>query len=159
MAANTLLLTLLSALVLFAIVAFVLRARRWRRGPAELRGMTPTRPSTTTSTRSSTDDLAETLQDPATWTVGFLLLVLVAVAGALAVVGAMPIPESAQGLVGTVLLIVAAIVLGGFVFAGVYSSVRGRGYGSAPATGLSVLIVGLIALVAVLVNLLLGIGG
>lgn len=154
MVANNLLFPLLSFVVLLGVAALVLRLRNWRRGPAELRGMTPTRWSPSTSTPSA--DLAEAFRDPMAWTVGFLLLVLVTVAGALAAVGAMPIPESAQGLVGTALLVVAAVVLGGFVFAGTYSSVRGRGYGSAPATGLGALVLGLIALLVVVINLFLG---
>ena len=154
MAANDLIFPVLSFLVLLGVAALVLRLRRWRRGPAELRGMTPSNlPATRTDSPAA--ELTETLRDPMTWTVGFLLLVLVAVAGSLAAVGALPVPESAQGLVGTVLLIVAAIVMAGFVFAGTYSSVRGRGYGSAPATGLGVLVVGLIALVVVVVQLFL----
>ena len=158
MAANELIFPVLSFVVLLGVAALVLRLRRWRRGPAELHGMTPTTlPATRTG--SSSADVSETLNDPTTWTVGFLLLVLVAVAGALAVVGAIPVPESAQGLVSSLMLLVAALVLAGFVFAGTYSSVRSRGYGSAPATGLGVLVVGIVAIVVVVVNLFLAGGG
>jgi hypothetical protein len=152
MAENTIVFTLLSGLVLLVIVAVVLQIRSWRRGPEQLRGR-----STGVRTPSSADAaIAEALRDPTTWTVGFLLLVLVAVAGSLAMVGALPIPESAQPLVGAVLLAISAIVLGGFVFAGVYASVRSRGYGSAPAFGLGSLAVGLIVMVIVVVQLFLG---
>ena len=154
MAANTLLFTLLSGLVLLAIVVLVLRIRRWRRGPTELRGYTTFRPSREGDAASA--GLTAALRDPAAWSVGFLLLVLVAVAGTLAAVGAMPVPESVQPLVTTVLLVLAAVVLGGFVFAGVYSSVRSRGYGSAPAAGLGTLVVGFLALLVVVVNLFVG---
>ena len=155
MAVNDLLFPVLSFVVLLGVAAFVLRLRRWRRGPAELRGMTSTNlPATRTSSPSA--DLSETLRDPATWTVGFLLLVAVAVTGALAVVGALPVPEGYQGYVGTGMMLVAALLFGGFLFAGTYSSVRSRGYGSAPATGLGALVVGLIALVIVVVQLFLG---
>lgn len=155
MAANNLVFTVLSGLVLLGMVALVLRLRRWRRGPAELRRTsTPPRGASTPSTADV--ELAALLRDPTTWTVGFLLLVLVAVAGSLAMVGAVPVPESAQPLVGAVLLGVSAIVLAGFVFAGVYASVRGRGYGSAPAFGLGSLAVGLLAMVVVVVQLFFG---
>ena len=149
MVANTLLFPALSFVVLLGVAVIVLRLRQWRHATPETGHASAT---------SLEVDLAETLEDPMTWTVGFFLLVLVAVAGALAVVGALPVPEGAQPLVGAVLLLVAAIVLGGFVFAGTYSSVRGRGYGSAPATGLAALVVGMLALLAVIVNLFLGIG-
>lgn len=152
MAENTIVFTLLSGLVLIVIVAVVLQIRSWRRGAEQLRGR-----STGVRTPSSADAaVAEALRDPTTWTVVFLLLVLVAVAGSLAMVGALPIPESAQPLVGAVLLAVSAIVLGGFVFAGVYASVRSRGYGSAPAFGLGSLAIGLIVMVIVVVQLFFG---
>lgn len=155
MVANNLLFPVLSGLILLGVAALVLRVRRWRRGPEELRRGT-SRPLPTTRTSSPSAELAGTLNSPTGWTAGFLLLVLVTLVGSLAVVGALPIPESVQGLVGTVMLLVGAIVLGGFVFAGVYSSVRNRGHGSAPATGLAMLVLGTIALVVVVVQLLLG---
>ena len=145
MAANTLVFTLLSGLVLLAIVALVLRLRGWRRkrvgGPG---------PPSVEAT------LADVVRSPTTWTVGFLLIVLVAVAGALAMVGAVPLPEGAQGTVTTALLGLGAVLLGGFVFGGVYASVRSRGHGSAPAVGLGSLAVGLLALLVVVANLFLG---
>ena len=147
MVANTLLFPALSFVVLLGVAVIVLRLRSWRHGAAE---------SSLSASPSFDVELAETLKDPATWTVGFLLLVLVAVVGALAMVGAVPLPEGTQPLVGAVLLLVTALVLGGFVFAGVYSSVRGRGYGSAPATGLGALVVGILALVVVVVQLFFG---
>ncbi|HKJ58197.1 MAG TPA: hypothetical protein VKA37_03135 [Halobacteriales archaeon] len=153
MAENTVVFTFLSGLVLLAIVAIVLRLRTWRRGEEELRGT-----STGLRRPSSADQaVAEAIRSPTTWTVGFLLLVLVAVAGAMAMVGALPVPESVQPLVGTVLLILSAAVFGGFVFAGVYASVRSRGYGSAPAVGLGSLAVGLIAMTVVVVRLFFGV--
>ena len=152
MAENTILFTLLSGLVLLVIVAFVLQLRSWRRGEEELR-----RTSTGIRRPASADvAVADAIKSPTTWTVGFLLLVLVAVAGAMAMVGALPVPESVQPLVGTVLLILSAVVLGGFVFAGVYASVRSRGYGSAPAFGLGSLAVGLVAMTVVVVRLFFG---
>ena len=152
MAENTIVFTLLSGLVLLAIVAIVLQLRSWRRGEAELRRTsTGVRPP-----RSADVAIAEAIRSPTTWTVGFLLLVLVAVAGAMAMVGALPVPESFQPLVGTALLIVSAVVFGGFIFAGVYASVRSRGYGSAPAFGLGSLAVGLVAMVIVVVQLFFG---
>jgi len=152
MAENTILFTLLSGLVLLAIGAIVLRLRRWRHGPEELRGT-----STGIRRPSSADQaIAEAIRSPTTWTVGFLLLVAVAVVGALAVVGAVPLPESVQPLVVTALVILAALVFAGFVFAGVYASVRSRGYGSAPAVGMGSLAVGLVAIVVVVVRLFLG---
>lgn len=154
MVANNLLFPVLSGLILLGVAALVLRVRRWRRGPEELRRRTSRLPATRSTSPSA--ELAGTLNSPTGWTTGFLLLVIVTLVGSLAVVGALPIPESAQGPVGTVMLLVGAVVLGGFVFAGVYSSVRNRGHGSAPATGLAMLVLGAIALVVVVVQLLLG---
>lgn len=145
MVANSLLFTLLSGLVLLGIVAFVLRLRNWRRDRGGQR-----RP------RSAEAAVSNAARSPATWSAGFLLLVLVAVGGALALVGAVPVPESAQAAVTSALLVVGALVLGGFVFGGVYSSVRGRGHGSAPAAGLGSLAVGLLVLAVVVAILFLG---
>ena len=145
MAANTLVFTLLSGLILLAMVVLVLRLRRWRRDPG-----------TVGAARSADVVFADALHNPTTWTVGFLVLVLVAVAGALAMVGALPVPESAQPIVGTAMLVGLGLVLGGFVFAGVYASVRNRGYGSAPAAGMGSLVLGLLALLVVVTQLFLG---
>ena len=155
MVSNTLLFPALSFVVLLGVAVIVLRLRGWRHGASDLRrGTATTLPATRSSSASA--ELSETLRDPMAWTAGFLLLVLVAVVGALAMVGAVPLPEGTQPLVGTAMLVVAALVLGGFVFAGTYSSVRGRGYGSAPATGVGALVVGFLALVVVVVQLFFG---
>lgn len=144
MATNALLLSLLSGLVLVAIAVGALRLRRWRRFTATGRGPV------------STDvAIARTLRSPTTWTVGFLVITLLATAGALAVVGALPLPEGAQPAVTTALLGISALVLGGFVFLGVYASVRNRGYGTAPAVGMASLVVGLVAIVVVVSQLFL----
>jgi len=145
MAANNLLFTFLSGLVLLGIVAAVLSLRNWRRGSTSMR------PSTTPMAAA-----ASVLHSPRTWTAAFFVLVLLAVGGALAMVGAVPLPEGTQPVVTTALLAGAGLVLAGFVFLGVYASVRGRGYGSAPAVGLGSLSVGLLALVVVVTQLFLG---
>lgn len=144
MAANILFSTLLMGLVLLAMVALVIRGRPWRRAEGRADG------------GSSFDVIAAALRSPTAWMIVFLLLVLVSVAGSLALVGAVPLPEGTQPLVTTALLAGAGIVLGGFVFFGTYASVRGRGYGSAPAVGLGSLAVGLAALVVVVLQLFLG---
>lgn len=144
MAANPLLSTLVTGLILLAIVVVAVRLRRWRRADARA------------DAETSLAVIDRLLHSPTTWVVGFLVLVLVAVAGTLALVGAVPLPEGVQPAVTTVLIVGSALVLGGFVFGGVYASVRGRGYGSAPAVGLGSLVVGLLALLVIVVQLLLG---
>lgn len=144
MAVNPLLSTVLMGLILLVIVAGVLQLRNWRSaGQREDSG-------------SSYEAIGNALHDPTVWTVTFLVLVAVAIAGALAVVGALPIPESIQPIVGTALLAITGVVIGGFVFAGVYSSVRGRGFGSAPAVGVAAVSVGFLVLLVVVVQLFLG---
>ena len=145
MAANTLVFTLLSGLVLLGIVALVLRLRGWRH--VRVGAAAPT---------SVDAALARFVRSPTTWTAAFAVVVLVAVAGSLAVVGALPVPAGAQGTVTTALLALGGLLLGGFVFGGVYGTVRSRGHGSAPAVGLGSLAVGLLALLVVVVTLFLG---
>ena len=135
MAANTLLSTLLMGIVLLAMVALAIRLRAWRRAEVSA------------DTTSSIDTLAAVLQSPTAWMTLFFLLVLV---------GAVTLPEGTQALVTAALLAVGGLVLGGFVFFGTYASVRGRGYGSAPAVGMGSLAVGLVILVVVVGQLFLG---
>jgi len=146
MAANTLLFTVVSGLVLLAMLLVILRVRSWRQEPAAEGA-----PAESGWTRAS-----EALNSPTTWTFGFLLLVLLAVTGALAVVGGLPIPEATQAAATTAVMVATGLVLAGFVFAGIYSSVRSRGLGSAPAVGLGSLVIGVLALVVVVAHLFLG---
>lgn len=145
MVENTLLLPLLSGLLLLAIAVGVLRLRNWRHAAAASAGP-----------RSAEVAFSRAIRSPTTWTVGFLVLVLLALAGTLAMVGAIPLPESARPTVTTALLAASGVVLGGFVFLGVYAAVRERGYGSAPAVGLAALVVGLVVLLVVIARLFLG---
>jgi len=144
MAANTLLSTLLMGIVLLAMVALAVRLRPWRRVEVSA------------DTGSSIDAIAAVLRSPTAWMVVFFLLVLVTVAGSLALVGAVTLPEGTAPLVTAALIGVGGLVLGGFVFFGTYASVRGRGYGSAPAVGMGSLAVGLVVLVVVVVQLFFG---
>lgn len=144
MATNPLLSTFVTGVILLAIVVVAFRLRGWRHA------------ETVADAETSLGVIDRLLHSPTTWVVAFLVLVLVAVAGALALVGAVPLPEGAQPTITTVLLVGTALVLGGFVFGGVYASVRGRGYGSAPAVGLGSLAVGLLALLVIVVQLFLG---
>ena len=145
MAATTLLFPLVSGLLLLAIVLGVLRLRGWRHA-------TPTGGRATTPSTA----VVAAVNSPTTWTLLFFLLVLGGVAGALAMVGAIPVPEGAQATITTALLAGFGLALCGLVFGGVYGAVRGRGHGTAPAVGLGSLAVGLLLVVVIIAILFLG---
>jgi hypothetical protein len=117
MAANTLLFPLISGLLLLAIVLGVLRLRGWRH--AAPTGGRAASPSTA---------VVSAVYSPTTRPLLFSLLVLGGVAGALAMVGAVPVPEGAQATIAAALLAGFGLALCGLVFGGVYGAVRGRGH-------------------------------
>lgn len=140
MAANPFLMSLLMGLVLIVIAALVVRLRGWRQDEGADAG-------------NAFDDVARALRSPASWAVLFLVLVGAAVLGVLTAVGAFQIPASVQPVVGTALVAAVILVFGGFVFLGIYATVRGRGHGTAPAIGLGSLTVGLLIVLLVVANL------
>ena len=144
MASSVLLSTLLTGIALLAIAVGMLRFRRWKRGP---------------DMRDSADFVQRATNSPAVWTAGFVLLALGFGAGVVAIVSGTTItlPED-FGSQLTLVLVPFLVLLGLYVFAGIYSSAKDRGLSSAPAVGMASAVVGLLVLTAIVVKLLVETG-
>ena len=139
--------TVLTGLVVVALVVAVARSREWRAAAA-------TPGDVRTGGTSPVTTLAAAAQSPLGWTVAFLVLVLGIGGGALAfVTGA--IPSAVSQVAGVALVLVAAAVLGGYLFWGVYHSARYRGIESAQATGTGLWVLGMLLIVAIVVRLIM----
>lgn len=135
--------TLLMGLILLALVAVVVWGRNWRR----------TSPST-----AEADAFGRLLGSSTTWTLVFVVVALGAAAGAVALVGGVgfevPSETIVLGLAGAFLLL-----LGVYLFGGVYASARSKGMGRAPAVGLGSAVLGLLFLGLIVLQLLGVTGG
>lgn len=93
--------------------------------------------------------VVELAYNPMTWTVSFVLLAVVFLAGAVVMV------EGVSGVVGTALLAVGGAVLGGFLFFGAFFAARDRVGQTAAAVGIAAVTTGLIVLLGIVVRLVL----
>ncbi|WP_049902189.1 hypothetical protein [Halococcus agarilyticus] len=137
--------TLVTGLIVVGLVAALARSREWRSAAA-------TPGAVRTGGTSAVTTLTETARSPLGWTVAFLALVLVIGGGTIAfMTGA--IPTAVGQALGVALVLVAATVMGGYLFWGVYHSARYRGIGSAQATGTGLWVLGMVLIVAIVVRL------
>ena len=90
---------------------------------------------------------------PATWIVGFLLLTLGLGLGALVVVGAVPVPAGVKGAATPVMVAALLATLGGYVFLGVYNSIRYRGLYRSHAAAAGIWVLATLAVMGVAVML------
>lgn len=144
MAALNLTSTLLMGLVLLVIVATLTHIRNWQRGSASV-----------IRERSTGGFLTRTIHNPTTWVVAFLIVTFGFTAGAIAVVGGVSIPDSSRQTIGIGVAAAFGLLLVGYFFYGIYLSARNRGLNSAPALGVTSLVIGLVFLIAVVIQLIL----
>jgi hypothetical protein len=133
--------TLLMGAVLLVIIVGIGFVRDWERSPAP--------------GKDQAASLVGAVRSPMAWTVGFVLLALLFMVGAVAFVGgsgAIGIDQQA----GEVILIGGSVaVMAGFLFAGLYAGARNRGLKGAQAAGIGSIILGLLAIVAISLRLLM----
>lgn len=91
---------------------------------------------------------------PSTWIAGFVLLTLGLGLGTLVVVGGLPVPEGVQGAATVAMAVVVLAVLAGYVFLGVYHSIRYRGLYRSQAAAAGIWIVATLAVAGIAVMLL-----
>ncbi|PSQ15094.1 hypothetical protein BRD00_15145 [Halobacteriales archaeon QS_8_69_26] len=127
---------LVMALFLVAIVAAVLRMRKWKDDP------TPPRRGAVARTASS---LAHSLD---AWMVGFLVVTLALGFGAVLLAGGEFVAVD-PGLLRSAVLGILGGLLVLFVFLGTYFSVRERGGASARGVALGLLLLGLLVLAVI----------
>ncbi|MFC4988079.1 MULTISPECIES: hypothetical protein [Saliphagus] len=95
--------------------------------------------------------IVELAYDPMAWTVSFVVLAIVFIAGAVVMVQGL---SGIGGAVGTGLLAVGGAILGGFLFFGAFFAARDRiGY-TAAGIAVAAVTTGLIALLGIVVMLL-----
>lgn len=96
------------------------------------------------------------VRNPTTWVVAFLVLVVGFVAGAVAFLGGVSVPEPSRQLIWLAVAGGLAVLLSLYLGVGLYLSARSRGHKSAQAAGVAVIALGFLFLGAVTVKLLVG---
>ncbi len=91
--------------------------------------------------------IVELAYDPMVWTISFVVLAIVFIAGAVAMV------QGVSGAVGTGLLAVGGAILGGFVFFGAFFAARDRIGQTAAGIAVAALTTGIIVLLGIVVML------
>lgn len=129
----------MSALVL-AVVGAVLRLGRWQS-------------YSTGDAEGVTERWHRLKTSPATWTAVFLLLCLGF--GGLAILWVSDVTVPGAGMFGVALATLAAAVLGGYLFYGVYTAARSRGRPAAWGVFEAVVMVGFVAIAVITVNLMI----
>lgn len=118
------------------------------------------------STDGSTDrydaitrTLAELVRKPVVWSVAFVVLALGLGGIAVLAVGNFPLPESVAGSLLSVVYAGVGLLLTGFVFLGAYFGARDRGLGNAQGIAAGSFAAGLVFLVLIAIQLLIGVIG
>lgn len=145
--------TLLTGVLLLAILGVIGRLRDWQRNAAASGGggAGERAPSPTTG-----DRLERALRSPTGWILTFLALVLGFGGGAVLFVSDPSVPGMSQGALQLLLAGAFALVILAYVFLGVYVSARARGQKSAFAAMIGAWVLGLLFIAAISLQLLLG---
>ncbi|WP_080506035.1 hypothetical protein [Halorubrum sp. BV1] len=106
-----------------------------------------------------TEALKEVAGTPVVWAVGFLAIAVGVGAVTLLAVGSFGVPEALAGTLLSLVYAAVGLLLAGFVFLGAYFTARGRGLGNAHGVAAGSFATGLVFLVVIVVQLLVGIIG
>ena len=98
--------------------------------------------------------LGRQARTPAAWSVGFVLLTVVAGVATVLVVGGFGTGSGLGSASAALLAVIGAVVLGGYVFVGTFLTARSRGLYAAQAAAFGSWAVGLLVLAAVAVALI-----
>lgn len=139
MAAIDLVSTLVTGLVLLITVVTVLRIRKWERSEPLFK---------------AEHDVSSLLENPTALTGIFLVLALGFTVGAIAYVGGISVGID-PAVIGQLLIAAFGVVVLLFVLFGVYIAARARGLSSAPAVGVSSVLLGILVLVIILGRLIM----
>lgn len=131
----------LTGLFLIGTIVILARNRDWR-------DYSPAR-----DTRDRPATLQRVAASPTSWIAGFLLLALGLGLGALVVVGAVSVPAGLKGAAGPAMVAALLATLGGYVFLGVYNSIRYRGLYRSHAAAAGIWVLATLAVVGVAVML------
>ncbi|RAW45164.1 hypothetical protein DQW50_10160 [Halorubrum sp. 48-1-W] len=103
--------------------------------------------------------LAEVVRTPAVWSIAFVVIALGVGALVVLSVGNFAFVEGFSGSLLAIVYAVVGLLLTGFVFLGAYFGVRGRGLGNAHGVAAGSFAAGLVFLVLITVQLLVGVVG
>jgi len=103
--------------------------------------------------------LRDVSQKPVVWAVGFVAIAVGVGGLALLAVGAFGLPEELSGSLLGVTYAAVGLLVTGFVFLGVYFSARGRGLGNAHGVAAGSFAAGLVFLVLIAAQLIVGVVG
>lgn len=106
-----------------------------------------------------TDSLREISQQPVVWAVAFIGITLGVVGTAVLAVGSFGLSEGLSGTLLTLSYAAVALLIAGFVFLGAYFTARGRGLGNAHGVMAGSFATGLLFLLLIAVQLLVGVIG
>lgn len=132
--------TVLMGGVLLVVILAVGVIRDWERSPAPETGQTAS--------------VIELFRNPITWTVGFVVLALLVVIGAVGFVGGSNVLGIGQAEGELILLSVFGVAIVGFLFVGLYSAGRSRGLKDAQAAGIGSILLALLLVVVISLRLL-----
>jgi hypothetical protein len=94
-------------------------------------------------------------ETPIEWVAGFIFLVLAAGAGTILFIGDYSLPSIGAQVVGILIVGVIGGLVCGYLFSGVYISLRGHGRKSAEATAVAIWLLGLIGVAVIALKLVL----
>jgi len=106
-----------------------------------------------------TGTLSDVAQKPVVWAVSFIAVTVGIGAVALLAVGNFGVSEELAGTLLTAVYAVVGLLLTGFVFLGAYFGARGRGLGNAHGVAAGSFASGLVFLVLIVTELLIGVIG
>lgn len=141
MATSALASTVVTGVVLLAILAVVFRLRRWQHPAPDVEGGA---------------DLVRAANGPLGWSVAFFVVALGLMGLAVLYTSGEPVAGLDQAALGLLVLLVLLAVFGFAGLVAVYSALRGRGLSSAQAAGVSSVLVATLLLAAIVVQLFVG---
>ncbi len=103
--------------------------------------------------------LADVVRKPVVWAVAFVVIAVGVGGVALLAVGDFGLPEGLSGSLLGVAYAAVGLLVTGFVFLGAYFGTRGRGLGNAHGVAAGSFAAGLVFLVLIAFQLLVGVGG
>ena len=132
--------TVLMGGVLLVVILAIGVVRDWERSPAPETGQAAS--------------VIELFRNPMTWTVGFVVLALLVVIGAVAFVGGSNVLGIGQGEGELILLSVFGVGVVGFLLVGLYTAGRSRGLKNAQAAGIGSILLAFLFMIVIALRLL-----
>jgi uncharacterized integral membrane protein len=132
--------TVLMGGVLLVVILAIGLVRDWERSPAP--------------EMSQGASVVEVVRSPMTWTLGFVVLAVLIVIGAIGFVGGSNVLGIGRSEAELILLSVFGVAIVGFLFVGLYAAGRNRGLKNAQAAGIGSILLAFLLVVVISLRLL-----